>query len=100
MDEIILIQKFCSEYDIPVSFIEALSEYELIKIENKQVISVEQINTIEKMIRLHYDLEINFEGLQAIHNLLNQIEALQSEVRKLNNQLNFYNQYNLLSNEE
>ena len=100
MDEIILIQKFCSEYDVPVSFIETLSEYELIKIENKQAIPVEQINTIEKMIRLHYDLDINFEGLHAIHNLLNQIEALQGEVRRLNNQLDFYNQFNLLSDEE
>jgi len=100
MEEIILIQKFCSEYDIPVSFIEALSEYDLITIDNNQTIPIEQINTIEKMIRLHYDLDINFEGLQAVHNLLNQIEELKEEVRSLNTRLEFYRQYNLLSDEE
>ncbi len=100
MNEIILLQRFCSEYDVPVSFIEALSEYELIQLDNNQGIPVEQINTIEKMIRLHYDLDINFEGLQAVHNLLNQIDELQEEVRRLNNRLDFYNQFNLLSDEE
>ncbi len=100
MNEIILLQKFCSEYDVPVSFIETLSEYELIQLDNSQGIPVEQINTIEKMIRLHYDLDINFEGLQAVHNLLNQIDELQGEIRRLNNRLDFYNQFNLLSDEE
>ena len=45
---------------------------------------------MEKIIRLHYDLEINMEGIEVIKNMLDKMEALQDEVRKLQNRLNIY----------
>lgn len=90
---LISIQQFCSQYEIPVTFINALHEYELIEIiatENKNYLKEAQIDKIEKMIRLHYDLEINFEGINVIENLLDRIENLQSQITTLKNRLKFY----------
>ena len=91
--DLITIQQFCTHYNIPVTFIDSLNEYELIEViilENAQYISVTQIKDIEKMMRLHFDLEINLEGVHAISSLLRQVDALQNEVKKLNNKLSFY----------
>ncbi len=90
---IISIQEFCKQYEVPESFIEKLYEYELIDLteeNNIRQINSEQINMIEKLIRLHYDLNINFEGLDVILNLLNRIDELTEENRQLKNRLLLY----------
>lgn len=90
---LISIQQFCAQYEIPVTFINALHEYELIEIivtENNNYLKEAQIERIEKMIRLHYDLEINLEGIHVIENLLDRLENLQSQITTLNNRLKFY----------
>ncbi len=86
----ITISQFCEIYEIPSDFIESLQKYELIELiraENTAYIHHEQVAQIEKFMRLHYDLNINFEGLDVIHNLLNQLETLQQEVILLKNKL-------------
>ena len=93
---LISIQQFCAQYEIPVTFINALHEYELIEIivtENKNYLKETQIDRIEKMIRLHYDLEINLEGIHVIDHLLDRLENLQSEITTLNNRLKFYEDF-------
>ncbi|MDX1272674.1 chaperone modulator CbpM [Bizionia paragorgiae] len=90
---LISIQQFCKHYQVPVTFINALQEYELVEItvtETDHFIKTTQINSVEKMMRLHYDLDINLEGIDAIYNLLQQVERLQEEVRMLKNKLNAY----------
>ena len=91
--DLITIQKICTYYKVPESFIDSLYEFELIEIvkeDNNRCISVTQIKTIEKLMRLHYDLDINLEGIHAIYNLLNQVETLQEQVNYLKNRLDFY----------
>ena len=43
---------------------------EIITFEEEEVIPEEQVKDFEKMLRLHYDLDINLEGIDAIYNLL------------------------------
>ena len=91
--KLISITQFCANYNVPVTFINALQEYELVEItisENDNYLQTNQLNDVEKMMRLHYDLDINFEGIDAIYNLLKQVENLQSEITTLRNKLNFY----------
>jgi len=91
--ELIPIEILCNQYNIPVAFFDNLQEFELIQIVNKKsgyFIHISQIKQVEKLIRLHFDLEINFEGLDAIYNLLNQVETLKEEVKLLQNKLRFY----------
>ncbi len=87
---LISIQQFCVYYKVPEKFINELQEYELIEVivtENESYLKITQLHKVEKMIRLHYDLEINFEGIDAIYNLLQQIEILQKQIVVLNNKL-------------
>jgi len=93
---LISIQQFCAHYEIPVTFIDTLHEYELIEIivtKDKNYLKEAQIERIEKMIRLHYDLEINLEGIHVIDNLLDRLENLQSQITTLNNKLKFYEDF-------
>lgn len=90
---LISVQQFCLHYKIPVKFINELKEYELIEIiasEKESYLEITQLHKVEKMIRFHYDLNINFEGIDVIYNLLNQIEILQNEKIELNNKLRFF----------
>jgi len=41
-------------------------------------------------MRLHFDLHINLEGLDAVYHLLQRVENLQSEITSLNNKLRLY----------
>ena len=67
-----LIEQLSSHHNIEVSFINALHDNGLIKltvIENNAYLHNEQLKDLEKMIRLHYDLKINIEGIDVISNL-------------------------------
>ncbi|HBK71186.1 MAG TPA: hypothetical protein DDZ39_05935 [Flavobacteriaceae bacterium] len=89
----ISIQQFCTHYNVYESFIDSLITYELIEfveLETTKHIQIEDINTIERLIRMHYDLNVNFEGLDIINNLINQINALREEVSVLKNKIDFY----------
>ena len=91
--QLISITQFCTNYNVPVSFINALEAYELVEItisESDNYLQTNQLNDVEKMMRLHYDLDINFEGIDAIYNLLKQVESLKAEITTLKNKLNFY----------
>ncbi len=92
-EELISIEKFCKHYHVPESFINSLNEFELIEFityEQVNCVNKSQISDIEKMMRLHFDLQINLEGLDVILNLLQQVEDLQEEITELKNELNRY----------
>jgi len=42
------------------------------------------------MLRLHYDLNINLEGIDAVTSLLKQISNLQQELLAVKNKLSLY----------
>ncbi|MCC6287530.1 MAG: chaperone modulator CbpM [Chitinophagaceae bacterium] len=92
--ELIPQEACCTQYNIEVSFIRQLSEYGLIDIvtvEEKSFIHGDQLNELEKFIRLHYDLDINMEGIDAIAHLLTKVRNLQSEVSHLKTRLQIFN---------
>lgn len=94
-ENLIPASEFCSHHNIEVSFIQSLQEYGLIQvttIEGSGFIEEEQLEDLEKMVRLHYDLQINLEGLDAIHHLLEQMKGLQHEMTSLKNRLRLYEQ--------
>jgi signal transduction histidine kinase len=91
--KLILIEQFCKHHEIEFSFINSLQEFgliEIVVIENEKYISEEQLNDVEKMIRLHYELEINMQGIDAVFNLLRQINDLQQELTAAKNRLRLF----------
>lgn len=94
-ENLIPANEFCSRLNIEISFIQSLQEYGLIEvmtIEGSGFIEEEQLEDIEKMVRLHYDLQINLEGIDAIHHLLEQMKDLQHQMASLKNRLRLYEQ--------
>jgi hypothetical protein len=82
---------FCRHHHIEVNFLQSLNEYGLITItsmEESLYLDADELCEIEKMMRLHYDLNINFEGIDAITQLLKRMENLQHEMLQLRARLN------------
>jgi len=88
---IIPIDQFCTHYNIEVTFIHDLMEHglaEITVVEETEHIYKDKIRDLEKMMRMHYDLDINMEGIEAISHLLERVDRLQEELRTLKNRLN------------
>ena len=89
-DRYISIVEFCDCHHLEYTFIHSLTEYGLLQtvvIEEVEFIEKEQVRELERMMRLHYDLEINLQGIDAINHLLDRVSNLQNEVRTLQNRL-------------
>ncbi len=86
-------QSLCSHYNIEISFVNALSKMGLIQIEiveQNQFIHQDQIGDLEKIIRLHDELNVNLEGIDVVFNLLAKERELQNELNALKNRLRLY----------
>jgi len=89
-EHLIALQNICTNYNIEVSFIRSLSDFglvEIITVDETPYVDSERLGDIEKMMRLHYDLDINLAGIDAISNLLQRMHDLQKEITLLRNQL-------------
>lgn len=89
-DELIPAKDFCIYHNIEYSFISSLENSGLISItsiEQSSFIPVDEIQKLEKFIRLHYDLDINLEGIETINHLLEKIEEMQKEILNLRNRI-------------
>lgn len=84
---------FCTHHHIEISFIHSLHDIGLIEVtsaEEDYLLPQEQLEALEKMVRLHYDLNINLEGVDAIYHLLHRVEEMQHELSSLKNRLRLY----------
>ena len=90
---LIAITTLCSTYKIEYSFFDALHKTGLIQIviiEQDHFIHLDQIGDLEKMIRLHHELNVNIEGIDVVFNLLEKEKELREELIALKNRLRLY----------
>jgi ABC-type Fe3+-citrate transport system substrate-binding protein len=83
----------CLHYNIEISFVDALNELGLIRIEiieQNQFIHEDQISDLEKIVRLHNELNVNLEGIDVVFNLLEKEKELRNELNTLKNRLRLY----------
>jgi len=93
MEKYISLAKLCTHYKLEMPFFAQLNESGLIelKVQNEEYfLHEEQVLSLEKIIHLHVDLEINVEGIETILHLLEKIEVLQREAIVLKNRLRLY----------
>ena len=86
-------KEFCTHHQIEVSFIQSLRDYGLVEGnegEEDYILPQDQLPVLEKMVRLHYDLHINLEGIDAISHMLDRMEEMQRELSLLRNRLRLY----------
>ena len=77
-NNLVAVTALCSHYEVEMSFIDALRNTELIQIviiDEEHFVHQDQIRDLEKMIRLHHELEVNIEGIDVVFNLLEKERA-------------------------
>jgi thiaminase len=93
MEELIIIEEYIGQSAIEPQFIALLEENDLIhpqKKENKHYLHPDELNNLESYARMYYDLSINIEGIDAIHHLLERIQAMKEEMRNLRSRLQLW----------
>lgn len=93
MKNLIPIHELCTHYEVEISFFSNLSEMGLIEIktiEASQYIDSDSVCEIEKIVRMHQELDVNIEGIDVVFNLLQKIDVLQKELTALKNRLHLY----------
>ena len=84
---------FCLNHQIDYHFIQLLRQSGLIEAREeseKIYILEEQLPALERMVRLHFEMDINLEGIETINYLLQRMEAMQQEIVQLKNRIGFY----------
>lgn len=85
--------EFCSCHNIEISFLSSLQDAGLIEIttiKETGYIPENQLNELEKIVRLYYELDINLEGIETINHLLKRINDMHDEITLLKNRLRLY----------
>ncbi len=83
----------CTHYKVEISFFNSLDEIgliEVLEIEQGKYVHKDSIYDIEKILRMHQDLQVNVEGIDVVLNLLHKIDALQSELKSVRSRLLLY----------
>lgn len=90
---LISVREFCGYHQIDVTFVQTLEQQGLIQIvtwEQSLYVRPDELPRLEKMVRLHQDLDIHPDDLDVVNELLERIETLQDRVTHLQNRLVFY----------
>lgn len=85
--------ELCENYKVESHFFEDLNSIgliEIIQVNQTPCLLLEEIDRIEKIVRLHLDLSVNIEGIDVILNLLQKVDNLQEELTILRNRLEIY----------
>ena len=92
-ENLISVTACCKHYDIEVSFIHSLDQCGFIKIvsvDTAEFLDTDELQTLEKFIRLHYELDINMQGIEAINFLLDRVQNMQQQIAFLKSKLTVY----------
>jgi phage terminase small subunit len=92
-EEFILVSHYCEQTSTPMDFIDALRDYGIIEIqlfENQNYVAPTTIVEIERVNRLHHELGINLEGIDALNHILEKVIRLERELKVLRERLGIY----------
>ena len=91
--DMVTLDDFCASHHIEISFIQSLEENGLIEtviVDQALYITSNDLPKLEQITRLHQELNINPEGIDAINHLLKHIEEMKQEIVQLRNRIRFY----------
>ncbi|MDN3643342.1 chaperone modulator CbpM [Lutimonas halocynthiae] len=83
----------CDLYQIEISFFKELNEeglIELVSRQNSMYVLEEKLYKVERIIRIHRELNVNIEGIDVVLNLLEKVDTLQNEVYSMQSRLRLY----------
>lgn len=83
----------CDLYHTEVAFFRELDEQgliEIITVENSLYVHQDKLYEVERIIRIHRELNVNIEGVDVVLNLLEKVDKLQNEVYRIQSRLRLY----------
>ncbi|MCW4451358.1 MULTISPECIES: chaperone modulator CbpM [Chryseobacterium group] len=86
MSERISREELVKIYNIEITFFDSLEEAGLLKTvtENEvKYLLYDELELFERFANWHYDLDVNLPGVEVIHHLLQKMEKLTAENRRL-----------------
>ena len=92
-DEMISVTEFCTHHHVEISFIDSLNDsglIELIVVNDQMFLQLSELSYLEKLVRLYYDMDINLEGIESIHHLLQRVNSMQEQILQLKNRLRIF----------
>lgn len=92
-EDVVSASEFCLHHNIELSFIHSLEEHGMIEtvlIEESIYLPVSQLEHLERILRLHFELDINVEGIETISHLLEKMKLMQEQIIKLKHRLKLY----------
>jgi len=92
-ENLIPVALYCKHYKVEVSFIQTLQQYgfiDIVSVNSTPYIDADDLQTVEKFMRMHYELDINMQGIEAINFLLDRLQNMQDEISYLKSKLNVY----------
>lgn len=92
-NELIEVKAFCEVHHIEVSFVNALTDFsliEIVQVEGEIFVPQHRLPELERLARLHKELNINPEGLDAVLHLLSKVNMMQMEIDALKRRLKLY----------
>jgi hypothetical protein len=92
-EDLIPAETFCAFHQVELSFIRRLHESGLIEMtirEGAVFLPSGELAELEKFVRLHYEMDINLEGIEAISHLLQKLSDMDRRINTLQNRISFY----------
>ena len=88
--QLISIKEFCASHGVEHTYLFELQEYGFVELKQEEFIEETEVPKVEKVMRLHHEMGINFEGIDVILNLLDRVDNMNSEMTRLRNRLLIY----------
>lgn len=92
-EEMITANEFCLHHNIDLSFIYSLQDSGLLQTETvgeSIFVPVGQLSHLEKLVKWHYEMDINIQGLETITHLLSRLDNMHHQIIQLSNRLSRY----------
>jgi chaperone modulatory protein CbpM len=92
-ENLITVNDFCVYHNVEYTFVDYLADAGLVQVKtvNKtNCIPIDEIQKLERLVRLHNELGINEPGIATINNLLQKLEDMQQEMSYLRSRLSLY----------
>jgi len=91
--KVIKIESLSIHYQVDRSFFQQLNDLGVIEIhsvDNMPCVDEQHLALLDKVVRLHQDLEINPQGLDVVLNLLDKIDSLEKSLVETQNRLSIF----------
>ena len=89
-ENLITVKDFCVYHNVAHTFVEYLADAGLVKVTKTNCIPLDEIQKVERLVRLHNQLEINEPGVATINNLLQKLDDMEQEMSVLKSKLRLY----------